>query len=306
MTLPAAYATLSMGDINVELGRSRTATISLDAAENGSYGAINQASSSRPSASNPASISEWYGYNHNASSGPVLTYVYLYYGGNATAACSGTNAGYFYVNNGSFNAASQIYSNSSGTTAAPSNYYSDGVKRRFWYGTIGGQFTAGVNCPINCFVKGTLITLSSGIQVPIETLYDNQLLMSSIIETLADTNDVSELYEWSSDYIKEHRVPSPIAKVERKVARQTVIINNGLLQATPFHSQLYKRDGIWRFDHIGSIKEGDYLYDINKSEIEVVNVEFSSEEKEIYPLALSPSHTYFANNILTHNVKQEV
>ena len=74
MTLPAAYATMSMGDINVELGRSRTAEISLDTAENGGYGAINQASSSKPSASNPAAVSEWYSYNHNASSQINVSY----------------------------------------------------------------------------------------------------------------------------------------------------------------------------------------------------------------------------------------
>ena len=56
-----------MSQINTELGRSSTTTISLDAAENGSYGAINTNSTSRPSGTNPASMSEWYGYNHNAS-----------------------------------------------------------------------------------------------------------------------------------------------------------------------------------------------------------------------------------------------
>jgi hypothetical protein len=56
---------VSMLGINLELGRSSTATISLDAAENGSYAAINSCSPSRPSSSNPASMSEWRGYNHS-------------------------------------------------------------------------------------------------------------------------------------------------------------------------------------------------------------------------------------------------
>tara|TARA_R110000782_G_C14798143_1_gene411586 strand:+ start:1630 stop:2148 length:519 start_codon:yes stop_codon:yes gene_type:complete len=67
MTLPAAYATISLGDINVELGRSRTSDISLDTAENGGYGTINTNSPSYPASGNPASISEWYSYNHNAT-----------------------------------------------------------------------------------------------------------------------------------------------------------------------------------------------------------------------------------------------
>jgi hypothetical protein len=57
---------LAMSQINVELGRGSSIQISLDTAENGGYVAINQNSNSRPNASNPAEISEWYGYNHRA------------------------------------------------------------------------------------------------------------------------------------------------------------------------------------------------------------------------------------------------
>jgi hypothetical protein len=56
---------VSMTAINLELGRASNASISLDAAENGSYGAINSCSPSRPSSSNPAAMSEWRGYNHS-------------------------------------------------------------------------------------------------------------------------------------------------------------------------------------------------------------------------------------------------
>lgn len=99
MTMPAS-GTIRMSQINTELGRSSTASISLDTAENGGYAAINQASASRPNSSNPALLSEWYNYNHNAT---VLQYTYtLYYGSGNTssglfgfttssAACSSTS-----------------------------------------------------------------------------------------------------------------------------------------------------------------------------------------------------------------------
>ncbi len=58
---------ISMSQINTELQRSASAQISLDTAENGGYVAINQCSPSRPSSSNPATMSEWYGYNHTAA-----------------------------------------------------------------------------------------------------------------------------------------------------------------------------------------------------------------------------------------------
>ena len=93
MTMPAS-GTISMSQINTELGRSSTATISLDTAENGGYATINTASSSRPNGSNPASMSEWYSYNHNASSGTTITWKVVRYltgaGGLLTITKNGT------------------------------------------------------------------------------------------------------------------------------------------------------------------------------------------------------------------------
>ena len=70
MPLPSS-GSISMSQINTELQRSGSAQISLDTAENGGYGAINTCGSPRPSASNPASMSEWYGYNHTATCCPA-------------------------------------------------------------------------------------------------------------------------------------------------------------------------------------------------------------------------------------------
>ena len=66
MALPGS-GPISMSMINGELNRAAESNISLDSAENGSYATINTCSPSRPSATNPASMSEWYSYNHKAS-----------------------------------------------------------------------------------------------------------------------------------------------------------------------------------------------------------------------------------------------
>jgi hypothetical protein len=65
MTLPLS-GPLEASDINVELGRSATATFSITDAATGVYGAINTCSIPHPNASAPHAYSEWYGYNHNA------------------------------------------------------------------------------------------------------------------------------------------------------------------------------------------------------------------------------------------------
>jgi len=61
--------TIKMSEINTELGRTSTATISLDSAESGTYATINTASASYPNDARPASMSEWYSYDHSAASG---------------------------------------------------------------------------------------------------------------------------------------------------------------------------------------------------------------------------------------------
>lgn len=70
MTLQAS-GSISISQINTEVGRaSNAANTSLDALENGAgggYPAINQNSASKPNGANPASMSEWYSYNHNAA-----------------------------------------------------------------------------------------------------------------------------------------------------------------------------------------------------------------------------------------------
>lgn len=65
MTLPLS-GTLEASDINVELGRSATATFSITDAATGVYATINTCSPYYPNSSAPHAYSEWYGYNHNA------------------------------------------------------------------------------------------------------------------------------------------------------------------------------------------------------------------------------------------------
>lgn len=79
MPVPSS-GTISLGKIGKEIrststsddydnGPHTSSATGLDDAENGTYGAINQnnVSSNRPSATNPAKMSEWYSYDHNLS-----------------------------------------------------------------------------------------------------------------------------------------------------------------------------------------------------------------------------------------------
>lgn len=98
MALPLS-GTLTMNQIRTELGIPSQAPFSLDTAENGGYVALNPCSPYQPSSGNPASISEWYGYNHtiNCCGGsPCYTHTGWAFSYDCASACAGPFTGSVY------------------------------------------------------------------------------------------------------------------------------------------------------------------------------------------------------------------
>mgnify|MGYP001142068748 CR=1 FL=1 len=141
---------LAMSQINSELGRGSTSQISLDAAENGSYGAINTNSDFRPNSSNPAAISEWYSYNHRAAPpGPLLTFLEnVGWAGNSDTsarsldiACQNSFArpGRYFGDDERMTVSVsnlQFWTNTAGTTRPPAGFYAqEGGEAVYWDGT---------------------------------------------------------------------------------------------------------------------------------------------------------------------------
>jgi hypothetical protein len=79
MTLPASGNSISISQINTELGRSASAAdTSLSSLATGSYVVINTYSPSFPNSVTPHAMSEWYSYNHSAAVPPSITSVSQY------------------------------------------------------------------------------------------------------------------------------------------------------------------------------------------------------------------------------------
>jgi hypothetical protein len=142
MTLTTAFNAISFADINVELGRSSTAEISIDTAENGGYATINLCASPKPSATNPAAISEWYSYNHLAT--PTTLYNVDPINGAASSAlacaeledCSRTI----------YTANSVYYINDSCTTVPTNGYYLRCDDRTQWVQFVDGGLASSGTC----------------------------------------------------------------------------------------------------------------------------------------------------------------
>lgn len=85
---------ISISEIGAELNQGTGQTISLYEAERGTYEAINSASASKPNGVDPHSMSEWYSYDHSASSLVDNDYYWQGDGVNDTLRHSGSNIGY--------------------------------------------------------------------------------------------------------------------------------------------------------------------------------------------------------------------
>jgi hypothetical protein len=169
--------------------------------------------------------------------------------------------------------------------------------------SITGSFVSATP-PGPCFVAGTIIKLADGTEAPVETLSVGIELESSLINTLEDTNNIHDLHMWSCDELVETRTNSAISVFCPQEVHKTIKVNDGLLQATYNHIQLARVNGVWKMIRIENLKVGDVLYDYDGNLIDVTSVEVIIEPTTVYKLTLSDiSHTYFANNILTHNIK---
>lgn len=131
MALPTS-GQLSLNDIQTEFGGTSPIEI-IEYYRGGTYVPDTAANSDIP-ISGEISIEDFYG----GDSSPALDSYSLGYGANSTSACNYDNSGTFYQNSdppGNFNFNDPLYNDSSGTTFAPSNWYSNGFSSREWSGT---------------------------------------------------------------------------------------------------------------------------------------------------------------------------
>jgi hypothetical protein len=150
MALPSS-GTLNAQSINFELGRSRSATLSIDTAENGGYGAINTSSPSRPNAANPAAYSEWYGYNHTAGGGGGNELALGYNLTNGNFACTNYlfgGIGLYWADSPTLESATLLYADISLTTFANPGWYSNGATNRRWVSGRTNAFTQTEPCTL--------------------------------------------------------------------------------------------------------------------------------------------------------------
>ena len=171
-------------------------------------------------------------------------------------------------------------------------------------GTYSSLSACQADCTSNpCFIEGTNITLADGSQVLIETLQVGDVLKSYAIDTLplySDDNTV--LTTWNVEILTGTASTASITSITPIQISEIVVIND-LLKTTPDHRHLIKHDGVWSFVMANNVVVGDIMLDINNNEVEVTSVETQQIEKTVYKMNVETLDVFYAENILTHNVK---
>ena len=322
MALPSS-GQLSFNNIRTELGKSTQAPFSITSAATGVYVAINQSSPSKPNSTAPHAVSEWYGYSHTYSAARTLS-INFSRGGNGTLSAFKNDVNVLTLTTSATISTSISPGDSFfGRITVTSTYREDleviSSTRGALYtiydmtGTVtsptytlqtGEDITVYGYSRSACLVPGTLITLPDGTQTPIENLKVGDNIKSTIISTLEDTNDSVELVKWETDNLEETITTSVVSELSKEEVPYSITFNKGLLKGSSRHIQLVKREGIWKFLRFAEIKEGDIFRNINKEEVVITSIEYTIEPTEVYRVVLeTPSHTFYANNILTHNIK---
>ena len=128
-----------------------------------------------------------------------------------------------------------------------------------------------------CFLAGTLITLSNGMEKPIEDVRVGDKILGYNEDT--GKNEISKVIQ---TFIHNNK---------------SYLILNGKLKVTPNHPLLI--NGLW--NRADSVKIGDSLKDVNGKDVLINSIEKGVGEETVYNLEVENTHTYYAENILVHN-----
>ena len=155
-----------------------------------------------------------------------------------------------------------------------------------------------------CLVGNTMIELSNGTLVPIKDIKVGDSLIGLDIKTLSNWFEVEDY--WEGKDIEQYENTSHTVTNSMTITDAEVYsINDGLLECSEDHKHLVKRDDIWMIQNTLELQLGDVMLDRDKNTI-LINSIILDRNEDVYLITLDGKHTYYANNILTHNKKLEV
>lgn len=168
--------------------------------------------------------------------------------------------------------------------------YGDNDGTKYGEGSSGG-----------CLAGNTMVELSNGTSIPIKDIKIGATLKGFDIKTISPWNEVED--NWKGSNIEQYDYDDyQVTDTMEITDAEVYSINNGLLECSEDHKHLVRRNDLWMIRTTLQLKPADVYMDRDKNEIKIHTILWDRKDT-VYLISLNGKHTYFANNILTHNNK---
>jgi len=154
-----------------------------------------------------------------------------------------------------------------------------------------------------CLVGNTQTEMSDGSFKSIKDVKIGDSLMGLDIKTLSEWFEVED--NWKGSNIEQYDFDEyQVTNTMEITDAEVYSINDGLLEASEDHKHLIRRNDLWMIQTTLQLQPDDVYMDRDKNEVVIHTISWDRIDT-VYLITLNGKHTYFANNILTHNYKGE-
>lgn len=152
-----------------------------------------------------------------------------------------------------------------------------------------------------CLLEGTLVKLSNGTEVAIESLTTGMELSSIIVGNMPDIDAYETLSLWSEINPTLSSTSAIVSGNIEKIVNSILIFNNGVLTSSKDHLHVVKRDSVWSVMRADEILIGDSFINQDGSDQIINSIVENTGSFKVYKLDVESNDIYIANGIITHN-----
>ena len=155
----------------------------------------------------------------------------------------------------------------------------------------------------SCLLAGTLITLADGTQKAIETIAIGDVLKSTVVGDMPNSDNTEVLTLWSQANPTISNTTTTVQNNKMSTVDSVLSFNNGRLTSSKDHLHVIKRSGNWMVVIASSVVVGDIFVTQSGSEVTITSIEELTGTFNVYKLDVETNDTYIASDIITHNGK---
>ena len=155
-----------------------------------------------------------------------------------------------------------------------------------------------------CFVLGTPVTMADGSDKLIEDLIVGDKVLTAVIPTYPNGEDMSKWYPlsvWGIQSLEGIVTDTTTVTGINRGIQPVFNTINGSISITQGHMVFVKKDGWWQFVQVKDISVGDFILNKDLQEVPVVSNEVNLQGTYVVTIDVEPNDLFFGSNMLSHN-----